>query len=199
MSSSQHAGKTARLLKATVNATLALTVPTLVYAQSVAHHVVREEQSKTFIVGSGGSFYSIAADGWFAEGGIGIGREFGQRLSVEVDVSHSRLETPANRFGRGSSDVYFQTPIIAGSVSSRTAMPFAHALFLGAGAGVLYFDGSKDQVGKFVASTLMGIVGGAGRITNRVFGRLEGHYLVVRHPPFNGVNVEVVGAVGLHF
>ncbi len=187
----------ARLSKAAAIAIVVLGSPPVAFGQGTGHAVVREEQSKAFIIASGGSFYSIAADGWFTVGGIGIGREFGQRFSLEVDVARSGLETPANRLGRGSSEMSFKTPITTGSVAARAGLPFAPALFFGAGAGVLYFDGSKDRVGNFGASTLMGIVGGGRRITNRVFGRLEGHYLVVRHPPFNGVNVEIVGAVGL--
>jgi hypothetical protein len=199
MENARHATKGAHLPKATIVAILLFAMPGLVDAQSIAHPVAREEQGKSFIIASGGSFYSIAANRWYAEGGIGAGREFGRRLSLEIGLSYSPLETSAAHFGPGSPDSLLKTPIISAAITARAALPFAPALFFGAGAGVLQFDASKDQMGKFGASTLMGILGGAHRITNKVFGRLEGHYLVVRHPPFNGVNVEIVGTVGVHF
>ena len=195
----QHARRATNLPKATIIAIVALTLPTLVYAQSVADHVAPREKSNFFATASAGSFYSNPANRWYPEGGIGVGRMFGRRLSLEINLSHSRLETPAAYFGPGSPELYLKTPITSAAIGGRAALPFAPALFLGAGAGILQFDGSKDHIGKFGASTLMGIVGGTRRITTGVFGRLEGHYLVVRHPPFNGVNVEIVGAVGLRF
>jgi hypothetical protein len=155
-------------------------------------------QNQFFITISGGSFYTIAADSWYADAGIGIGREIGRGIALEIDLAHSPLETPSNHIPYAPSGVNFKTPVTTLAVAARVTVPFAPALFFGAGGGVLHFDGS-DGVASFATPTAMGILGLQKAITRRTFARVEGHYRVDRHPPFNGINGEIIGVIGLRF
>jgi hypothetical protein len=163
--------------------------------------------NRFFITASGGSFYTIAADSWYPDVGIGIGRDIGRRVALEIDLSHSPLETPSDHVLYTPSsdhiayprrDVNFKTPVTMLTAAARVTVPFAPALFVGAGAGLLHFEGS-DGVATFATATAMGIFGVQRAVTRRTFARLEGHYRRDGHPPFNGINGEIVGVVGVRF
>ncbi|HYN82281.1 MAG TPA: hypothetical protein VES88_12320 [Gemmatimonadaceae bacterium] len=141
----------------------------------------------------------IADQKRYANAGLGIGRDFGRYITLEIDVFHSPLETPASYFARGSNDVYFKTPITTLTAAARVTLPFMSVVFVGAGGGVLWFDNSDDDSGSFTTATNMWIVGVQKTITRRVFTRVEGHHRADRHAPFNGVNGEIIGVVGFRF
>lgn len=169
-------------------------------AQTLGDSRAYKQTSKGFFVTiSAGAFYTIAGDNWYPDVGVGIGRDVWRRVAFEIGLAHAPLETPASRYGLGSDEVYFRTPIKSLTATARVTLPFAPILFVGAGAGVLRFDGSDDGVGTFTATTRMWILGIQHHISRRTFARIEGHSRVDRHPPFNGTNGEILGFLGVRF
>lgn len=173
-------------------------LPTVMTGQSVDVSGTRGLPNRFFITVSGGSFYTIAADSWYPDAGIGIGRDVGRGIAVEIHVAHSPLRTPSDHIPYAPSGVNFKTPVTTLTAAARVTLPFAPILFLGAGGGVLHLDGS-DGVASFATPTAMGILGLQKAVTRRVFARVEGHYRRDLHPPFNGINGEIIGVVGLRF
>lgn len=173
-------------------------LPAVATAQSIDPSGSRGLPNRFFVTVSGGRFYTIAADSWYPDVGIGIGRDIGRGVALEIDLAHSPLETPSSHVPYAPSGVNFKTPVTALTAAARVTLPFAPNLFFGAGGGVLHLDGS-DGVASFATPTAMGILGIQKVLTRRAFARIEGHYRRDLHPPFNGINGEIVGVVGLRF